>query len=356
MRPFVVRSFQVTTSQRLVVCDVTGFARDNRHGKFRDFWLFATAGLSSTLENMKTLSTTDALKLHAVSKTFASGEKRVQAVKGIDLTVPSGQILALLGPNGAGKTTTVDMILGLSTPTSGSVEVLGLAPRQAVRSGRVSAVLQTGGLLRDMTVQETITAIASMHKTPERIAPVMERTGLTGIAKRKVGKCSGGEQQRIKFALALLPDPAVLILDEPTAGMDVRTRRDFWETMRTEATEGRTIIFATHYLEEAQNFAERTVLLSHGQVVADGATGQLRQMISGRKLTATMPDTDSIDRVLATNDQISIEEQQDLRVSFRCQDSDTLARLLLTELGAYDLEISAPSLEEAFIQLTEDAS
>lgn len=304
---------------------------------------------------MQTQTKSDAVTLRGLSKTFASGQRRVEAVKGIDLQIPTGQIVALLGPNGAGKTTTVDMIIGLSTPTSGSAEVLGLAPTQAVRSGRVSALMQTGGLLRDMTVRETIIAIASMHQMPDRVDTVMERTGLTRIAKRRVGKCSGGEQQRIKFALALLPDPDVLILDEPTAGMDVMARRDFWQTMKDEAIGGRTIIFATHYLEEAQNFAERTVLMSHGKVVADGATSQLRQMISGRKIAATMPDEHSIQRALST-DQVSVEARNELRVIFRCQDSDALARLLLTELGAYDLEISAPSLEDAFIQLTEDAS
>lgn len=305
---------------------------------------------------METLTRTEAVTLRGLKKTFATGSRKVEAVKGIDLQITTGQIVALLGPNGAGKTTTVDMILGLTTPSAGSAHVLGLEPRKAVLGGRVSAVLQTGGLLRDMTVRETITAIASMHLVPERIDEVMERTGLTRIAKRRVGKCSGGEQQRIKFALALLPDPDVLILDEPTAGMDVMARRDFWETMKLEAVDGRTIIFATHYLEEAQNFAERTVLMSQGKVVADGATTQLRQMISGRKVAATMPNASAIQRVLSDSDQVSIEEQNDLRVSFRCQDSDGLARLLLTELGAYDLEISAPSLEDAFIHLTEDAS
>ena len=305
---------------------------------------------------METLTRTEAVTLRGLKKTFATGSRKVEAVKGIDLQITTGQIVALLGPNGAGKTTTVDMILGLTTPSAGSAQVLGLEPRKAVLGGRVSAVLQTGGLLRDMTVRETITAIASMHLVPERIDEVMERTGLTRIAKRRVGKCSGGEQQRIKFALALLPDPDVLILDEPTAGMDVMARRDFWETMKLEAVGGRTIIFATHYLEEAQNFAERTVLMSQGKVVADGATTQLRQMISGRKVAATMPNASAIQRVLSDSDQVSIEEQNDLRVSFRCQDSDRLARLLLTELGAYDLEISAPSLEDAFIHLTEDAS
>lgn len=304
---------------------------------------------------METLNRTEAVSLTGLRKTFTTPRTKVEAVRGVDLSIQAGQIVALLGPNGAGKTTTVDMILGLTQPSSGSVEVLGLSPHRAVTSGRVSAVLQTGGLLRDMTVRETITVIATMHGQAGRVAQVMDRTGLTAIAKRRVGKCSGGEQQRIKFALALLPDPDVLILDEPTAGMDVMARRDFWENMRSEASSGRTIIFATHYLEEAQNFAERTVLMSHGRIVADGATEELRKLISGRTVSATLPTEQAISQAEAFDASVSIAERNGQRISFKCADSDRFAQTLLTDLGAWDLEIFAPSLEDAFIQLTEDA-
>lgn len=304
---------------------------------------------------METLNRTEAVSLTGLRKTFTTPRTKVEAVRGVDLSIHTGQIVALLGPNGAGKTTSVDMILGLTQPSAGTVEVLGLSPHRAVTSGRVSAVLQTGGLLRDMTVRETVTVIATMHGQAGRVAQVMDRTGLTAIAKRKVGKCSGGEQQRIKFALALLPDPDVLILDEPTAGMDVMARRDFWENMRSEASGGRTIIFATHYLEEAQNFAERTVLMSHGRIVADGATEELRKLISGRTVSATLPTEQAIARAQAFDASVSIAERNGQRISFKCADSDRFAKTLLTDLGAWDLEISAPSLEDAFIQLTEDA-
>lgn len=305
---------------------------------------------------METQTATQALTLSGLTKTFTGLGDTVHAVRGIDLSIPSGQIMALLGPNGAGKTTTVDMILGLSTPTSGEVEVLGLKPKQAVLGGRLSAVLQTGGLLRDLTVRETVTVIAAMHEVPERVNEVMERARLTGIAKRKIAKCSGGEQQRVKFALALLPNPDVLILDEPTAGMDVMARRDFWASMREDAGTGRTIIFATHYLEEAQSFAERTVLMRQGQIIADGATSELRTLISGRHVTATLPDAQAVAAAEASDPNVSIVESNGLRVQFSCQDSDRLAARLLGELGAFDLEISAPSLEDAFIQLTKDPS
>ena len=305
---------------------------------------------------METLTKTNAVSLSGLKKTFSTPRSKVEAVKGIDLQIQTGQIVAFLGPNGAGKTTTVDMILGLTQPTEGSAQILGLDPRQAVLAGRVSAVLQTGGLLRDMTVRETVSVIAHMHEQADRIGAVMERTGLDKIAKRRVGKCSGGEQQRIKFALALLPDPDVLILDEPTAGMDVMARRDFWASMRVEATEGRTVIFATHYLEEAQNFAERTVLMNHGLIVADGATEDLRKLISGRTVSASFPSAEHAERAAASSDSVQVAERNGLRFAFRSSDSDSFASALLTEYQGYDLEISSPSLEDAFIQLTKDPS
>ncbi|MDO5503743.1 MAG: ABC transporter ATP-binding protein, partial [Actinomycetia bacterium] len=209
------------------------------------------------------------IEVRDLTKTFGRSDK-VSAVDGIDLTIRAGEIVALLGPNGAGKTTTIDMILGLTAPTSGTVSVLGRRPRQAILDGQVSAVLQTGGLLADLKVEETVRLIASTFDRHADIADVMERAGITHLARRRVSKCSGGEQQRLRFALALLPEPELLILDEPTAGMDVTTRREFWSAMHAEAERGRTIIFATHYLEEASEFADRIVMMAEGRIVADG--------------------------------------------------------------------------------------
>ena len=232
-----------------------------------------------------------ALELNGLAKAFrTSGDGMVRAVEHVDLTVQPGEVVALLGPNGAGKTTTLDMVLGLTSPTSGVVSVYGRPPREAVTAGRVSAVLQSGGLLRDLSVRETVQMIASVFEDPRPIDEVLARAGLTRLAARKVAKCSGGEQQRLRFALALLPDPDLLVLDEPTAGMDVGARRDFWDTMHADADAGRTVVFATHYLEEADTFAERIVLMARGRVVADGSTAEIRARASGRTVTADIPD------------------------------------------------------------------
>ena len=308
---------------------------------------------------------TPAVQITDVHRHFGIGERRVHAVQGIDLTIDRGEVVALLGPNGAGKTTALDMLLGLSEPDSGSVAVFGRRPRHATAAGSLAAVLQTGGLLADVTVKETIEIIAGFHRATHRIPEIMERTGLTTIAKRKVGKCSGGEQQRVKFALALLPDPEVLVLDEPTAGMDVNARRTFWDIMRADAQAGRTIIFATHYLEEAEQFARRTVVMNHGKIIADGDTAQLRASLGGRTVTAMLPagsdeaHLDTVERLtqetpIAGDDRAVIRIDSG-RITARTIHSDMLAARLLA-LGATDLEITAPTLETAFTALTEDAS
>jgi ABC-2 type transport system ATP-binding protein len=297
-----------------------------------------------------------AVLLSGLVRRFGTGEHRIAAVDGVDLRIERGEIVALLGPNGAGKTTTIDMLLGLCAPDDGEVRVLGDAPRRAVAAGRLSAVLQTGGLLADLTVRETVTVVAGLHGVADRVDAAIARADLGDIARRRVGRCSGGEQQRLKFALAVLPDPDVLVLDEPTAGMDVTARRRFWDAMREDAAAGRTILFATHYLEEAEQFARRTVVMNRGRIVADAETARLRASLGGRTVSATLPEAsgDLVDR-LRDDASVSGLSVNGGRVSVRTSASDALAARLLT-LGASDLEIAAPTLESAFTSLTEDRS
>ena len=295
-----------------------------------------------------------ALRLRGLRKVYHAAEGPVVAVDGVDLEVASGEIVAFLGPNGAGKTTTLDICLGLVAPTGGSVEVFGGTPRDAVRAGQVSAVLQSGGLLRDLTVGETVRVIAALHGVPERVGLAMERAGVTELARRKVQACSGGEQQRLRFALALLPDPPLLVLDEPTAGMDVGARRAFWEAMHAETRDGRTVVFATHYLEEAQAFAPRTVLLDRGRILADGPTAQLRGLVGDRTVVATLPDAGARVAQLLALPGVRDVLREGERVTVTGTASDEVARVLLTQLGGHDLEIAAPTLESAFLALTSE--
>jgi ABC-2 type transport system ATP-binding protein len=289
-----------------------------------------------------------AIALRGVRKNFGS----VQAVRGIDLDIASGEVVAFLGPNGAGKTSTIDIILGLSQANAGSVAVYGMHPRQAIARGLVSAVLQTGGLLKDFTVAETVQYTASLFTNTRPVAEVLQRAGITSIADRLVGKCSGGEQQRLRFAMALLPDPELLILDEPTTGMDVEGRRSFWSAIRQDAARGRTVLFATHYLEEADAYADRIILLRHGKVVADGTSSEVKAMAAGRTVRVTMSDPDQA-TLLAIPGTESVEVRGET-VLLHASDSDAVARYLLTQTPARDMEITTRGLEDAFIALTSD--
>jgi ABC-2 type transport system ATP-binding protein len=276
----------------------------------------------------------------------------VTAVNDLSLQLESGEIVAFLGPNGAGKTTTIDMVLGLAKPDSGSVSVYGKSPADAIARGEVSAVMQSGGLLKDFTVAETVQYTASLHANPRPVAEVLDRAGISGIADRRVGKCSGGEQQRLRFAIALLSDPRLLILDEPTTGMDVEGRREFWRAIRDDASQGRTVMFATHYLDEADAYADRIVLIRQGSIVADGTTAEIKNLASGRTVRATLPGANE-ETLKILPGVLSVETRGDT-VLIQCSDSDSVARYLLNETHAWDLDISSKNLEAAFVALTAD--
>ena len=290
-----------------------------------------------------------AVDLQNLTKRFGP----VTAVNDLTLQIEPGEIVAFLGPNGAGKTTTIDMILGLARPDAGSVRVYGSAPAEAIARGEVSAVMQNGGLLKDFTVAETVAYTASLYAHARPVPEVLERAGISEIADRRVAKCSGGEQQRLRFAMALLSDPRLLILDEPTTGMDVEGRRDFWGAIREDAERGRTVMFATHYLDEADAYADRIVLIRQGAVVADGTTAEIKNLASGRVVRATLADP-SEPSLRALAGVTNIERRGDT-VLVQCSDSDVVARYLLTQTSARDLEISSKNLEAAFVALTADA-
>ena len=274
----------------------------------------------------------------------------VTAVNDLTLQVAPGEIVAFLGPNGAGKTTTIDMMLGLARPNSGTVAIYGKLPAHAISRGEIAAVMQTGGLLKDFTVAETIAYTASLYPNSRPIAEVLDRAGIADIADRRVGKCSGGEQQRLRFAMALLSDPRLLILDEPTTGMDVEGRREFWQAIRQDATRGRTILFATHYLDEADAYADRIVLIRDGSIVADGTTAEIKNLASGRRVRATL-DVADVDALRALEGVIAVEQRGE-SVFINCSNSDIVARYLLTSTTARDVEISSQNLEAAFVALT----
>ncbi|HEX4702876.1 MAG TPA: ABC transporter ATP-binding protein [Pseudonocardiaceae bacterium] len=277
----------------------------------------------------------------------------VRAVDGVNLVIAPGEVVALLGPNGAGKSTTVDMLLGLSKPDSGEARIFGQTPHDAVATGTVGAMLQEGSLLEDATVGETVAMIASLHRKPMPVAEAMRRAGVEDLANRRCTKLSGGQKQRVRFAVALVCDPHLLVLDEPTSAMDVGTRREFWQSMKEFTDAGKTVLFATHYLDEAEEFADRVVLMRTGRIIADGSVAEVRSTVSGRTLIAQVPGaTGPAMRALPG---VRTAELRGQRVELNCEDSDAAVRGLISGYPqAHDIEIRAVGLEEAFLVLTGD--
>jgi ABC-2 type transport system ATP-binding protein len=276
-------------------------------------------------------------------------------VRGVDIEIEMGETVALLGPNGAGKSTTIDMMLGLLAPDAGEVSLFGRAPADAVAAGAVGAMLQTGSLIRDLSVRELVTMIASLYPKPLGVEEVLELTGASEFASQRTQKLSGGQTQRGRSAIALVSNPELLVLDEPTVAMDVEGRHAFWRTMRDFATRGKTVLFATHYLEEADAYADRAVLMAHGRVVADGPTNEIKAMVGTRTIRATLPDAE-LD-ALAALPGVSDVDRRGEAVMLTCTDSDQAIRALLaTYPDARDIEIIAAGLEEAFLTLTGDAA
>ena len=172
------------------------------------------------------------VELQGLEKSFKTPHGTVSAVRGVDISIRAGEIVALLGPNGAGKSTTIDMLLGLARPDEGSVSVFGRPPEDAVLAGMVGAMLQTGMLIQDLSARELIAMVASLYPAPLDVDEVIALVGIEAIAGRRTQKLSGGETQRVRFALALVSDPALLVLDEPTTAMDVEGRHAFWTDRR----------------------------------------------------------------------------------------------------------------------------
>ncbi|MFJ8541424.1 ABC transporter ATP-binding protein [Streptomyces sp. NPDC093586] len=294
------------------------------------------------------MTTTEVVGFDQVTKSYGD----VRAVDGLTLALRPGETVALLGPNGAGKSTTLDLLLGLKQPDTGTVRVFGTGPREAIVAGRVGAMLQSGGLMNEITVAELVRLGCALHPRAYPVADVLARAGLTKIADRKVDKLSGGQAQRVRFALATAGDSDLIVLDEPTTGMDVSARQAFWATMREQADQGRTVLFATHYLEEADAIADRVLVLHRGRLLADGTAAEIKARAGARRI--------SFDLEGAVDEQAlrALPFLTSLTVSgraVRIQSSDADATVhAVYGLGLYprNLEVAGLGLEQAFVAIT----
>jgi ABC-2 type transport system ATP-binding protein len=293
------------------------------------------------------------IELLGLEKSYSTSSGTIRAVRGIDVEVAAGETVALLGPNGAGKSTAIDMLLGLQKPDRGTVAVFGETPAEAVKHGRIGAMLQTGGLLQYLSVRELVSMMAALYPTPLPVDETLQIAQVADLADRRTDKLSGGQTQRVRFAVALISNPDLLVLDEPTVGMDVEARHAFWATVRAFADRGKTVLFATHYLEEADAFADRAVLMARGRVVADGPTTEIKARIGHRTIRSTLTGVGTEE--LSQLDGVATAERHGDAVILRCSDSDRAIRALLDHHpAARDIEITGAALEDAFLELTRD--
>ncbi|MFM9609898.1 ABC transporter ATP-binding protein [Streptomyces niveiscabiei] len=293
-------------------------------------------------------TTASVVAFDQVSKVY--GE--VRAVDALTLDLRPGETVALLGPNGAGKSTTLDLLLGLKTPDSGSVRLFGTTPREAIVAGKVGAMLQSGGLMDEVTVAELVRLACDLHPRPYRPADVMARAGITAIADRKMNKLSGGQAQRVRFAFATAGDSDLIVLDEPTTGMDVTTRQGFWATMREQADQGRTVLFATHYLEEADAIADRVLVLHRGRLLADGTAAEIKAKAGARRIFFDLAG--EIPQTLRDLPFLTAIDVSGRTVRIQSTDADaTVHALYGTGLYPENLEVTGLGLEQAFVAITE---
>ncbi|RJF72606.1 ABC transporter ATP-binding protein [Deinococcus cavernae] len=291
------------------------------------------------------------IELQEVSKTFGAGSKRVTALDGLNLHIRAGELTALLGPNGAGKTTAISLMLGLAAPTRGQVRVLGADPRQDTVRPRIGSMPQESAIPQALTVREAAALFASFYPAPLAVDEVLKLTDLQGAANRRAGALSGGQKRRLAFALAVVGNPEILLIDEPTTGMDAGSRLAFWDAMQVLRASGRTILLTTHYLEEAQRSADRVVVMNAGQVLADGTPEQLRAQVGGARVQFKS------DLVLAELQRLPGVEQAEVdahgRADLRTRTPESLLGELYRRQSPFtELEVSRASLEDAFLTLT----
>jgi ABC-2 type transport system ATP-binding protein len=275
----------------------------------------------------------------------------VEALRGVDLAIRPGEVVAMLGPNGAGKTTSISLMLGLRQPTAGEARLFGLPPTDRRARSRCGVMLQESGTTAVLTVAEIVDLFRAYYPAPLPVERAIARAGLTEQAGARVGTLSGGQRQRLYFALAICGDPEILFLDEPTVGMDVEARRAFVASIQTLAAAGKTIVFTSHYLREAEELAGRIVVIDRGTVIADASPRELKARVPGKKITVVAG------RPLARADldglPASVMSLDGDRASLLSNEPAAVLRELFRRgVDVVDLEVSGADLEEAFLALT----
>jgi ABC-2 type transport system ATP-binding protein len=289
----------------------------------------------------------NAVGLLGVTKRYAD----VLALDDVSLSIGTGQFIALLGPNGAGKTTAVNLMLGLRRPTSGHAELFGSSPMDRAARSRCGVMLQESGVPQLLSVAEIVRLFRSHYARPLPTDQILGMANLEAKANVRADRLSGGERQRLYFAIAVSGDPEILFLDEPTVGMDVETRHRFYDQLRSFSADGRTVLLTTHYLEEADELADRVVVIDHGRIVIDGTPAEIKALVPGRHLTIRAS------RALTEGDFAGLPhrglELTDGAASLLSNDPVAVVQgLIWRDVPMVDLEVTGAALEDAFLALT----
>ncbi|WP_100330023.1 ABC transporter ATP-binding protein [Bacillus xiapuensis] len=289
----------------------------------------------------------EAIKAERVSKVF----HHHTAVHEVSFAIHPGEVVAILGPNGAGKTTMISMILGLLVPSNGKISVLEHPPAEKAVREQIGAMLQDVSIMHGLKVKELLDLVRSYYPDPLPLPDLIDFTGLNEKdIKTRVEKLSGGQKRRLNFGLALAGDPKLLILDEPTVGLDVHSRRLFWKTIRQLAGRGKTVIFSTHYLQEADDVADRILLFKEGRIIADGTPAKIKASLLTRTVSFQADCPVEIFKEWSAVQQAYTENG---RHYLKTKDSDeVLARLFALNIGAKEIQVESGNLETAFEQLT----
>jgi ABC-2 type transport system ATP-binding protein len=300
---------------------------------------------------MTTSVAAPAVELKNVTKNYGN----VQALKDFSLTVERGEVVAILGPNGAGKSTAIALMLGMRSPSSGNVALLGENPRLANHRRQIGVMLQESGVPASLTVRELVELFSRFHDDPMETREAIRMAGLEEKAGSPLGRLSGGQKQRVYFALALVGNPDVLFLDEPTTGLDVEARRNFWDQINTQIARGKTIVLTTHNLEEADTLARRIVVIHQGRIVAEGTPEEIKGHVGSKHVLFRAPTITLGELRIITGMEISLLPGNRFEI-YTKEPETLLATLFKRGVELRDLEVAGAGLEEAFLTLTSGES
>ena len=276
------------------------------------------------------------------------------ALDQVDLQVRRGEVQALLGPNGAGKTTAISLLLGLLRPDGGSAVLFGQSPGSLAARSRLGAMLQTAGVPDTLTVGELITLFRSYYTQPRTVADCVALAGVAGLLHSRYGRLSGGQQRRVQFGLAICGRPQILLLDEPTTGLDLDARETMWKTIRQLVAENCAVVLTTHYLEEAEALADHVSVLARGRIVAAGSVQQVRARVAQRRIRCVSRLSE---QTIGAWPEVRSVVREGERIEIVTDLAETVVRQLLFEDSQLsELEVRRAGLAEAFVEITREAA